>query len=100
MRSHVTHVFSKRSVIGMLAASAALAAALPAIAQAPWKPSRNVELVVGSGLGGPLDVTARTLERIFRDRRIIEVPAMVINKPGAGGVLGFNHLNQHQGDGH
>ncbi len=100
MKLRARHASRSYSVTALVSALTVLALAVPAAAQAPWKPSRNVELVVGAGAGGPLDIAARTIERIFRDRKIVEMPAIVVNKPGAGGVLGFNHLNQHPGDGH
>lgn len=65
-----------------------------------WTPQRNVELVVGAGAGGPLDVSARTIQRIWRERKIVETSTTVVNRPGAGGALGFNYLNEQAGDAH
>jgi putative tricarboxylic transport membrane protein len=75
-------------------------AATCAAQPAGWAPQRTVELVVGSGAGGPLDVTARTVQKIWRERKIVEANTAVLNKPGGGGVLGFKYLNDHPGDGH
>jgi putative tricarboxylic transport membrane protein len=36
----------------------------------------------------------------MRERRQIEVPISVVNKPGGGGSLAVAYLNQHPGDGH
>jgi len=74
---------------------------LPCGAQpAGWTPQRNVELVVGAGAGGPLDVSARTIQRIWRERKIVEASTTVVNRPGAGGTLGFNYVNEQAGDAH
>ena len=75
-------------------------AALPCVAQPAWKPAKNLEIVVGVGPGGGIDRTARTLQRVMQDRRLIEVNSTVVNKPGAGGLLAQAYLNQHAGDAH
>ena len=67
---------------------------------ADWKPERNVEIIVGTGVGGGQDKSARTLQRILQDRRLVAVPLTVVNKPGGGGAVGWNYLNQHAGDAH
>lgn len=79
----------------------ALGASLNCAAQpANWAPQRNVDLVVGAGTGGPLDITARTVQRIWREHKIVDANTTVINRPGGGGLLGFKYLNDHAGDGH
>ncbi len=84
-----------------LAAASLLGAAAPCVAQtAGWAPQRTVELVVGAGAGGPLDVTARTVQRIWRDHKIVDANTSVINRPGGGGLLGFKYLGDRAGDGH
>lgn len=91
-------------LVKRLAAPAALLAlgfSLHCGAQTPgWTPQRNVELVVGAGAGGPLDITARTMQRIWRERKLVEASTSVVNRPGAGGALGFNYLNEQAGDAH
>jgi putative tricarboxylic transport membrane protein len=65
-----------------------------------WKPSRNVEIVVGVTPGGGIDRTARILQKIMQDRRFVETPVSVVNKPGGGMSIGMLYLNQHAGDAH
>ena len=65
-----------------------------------WKPSRNVEIIVGSAAGGGADVTGRLMQRLFRDKSLIEVPASVVNKTGGGSALSYVYLNQHPADAH
>jgi putative tricarboxylic transport membrane protein len=77
-----------------------LAAAGAAAAQVPWKPAKNVEIIVGVGPGGGVDRTARTLQKILQDRRWLDVSSAVVNKPGGGGILAQAYLNQHAGDAH
>jgi len=65
-----------------------------------WKPERNVEIVVGVGPGGGIDRTARTLQRILQEQRLLPVTAAVVNRPGGGGTIAQAYLNQHAGDAH
>ena len=85
-------------------AQLAFACAVPLLvaghAGAQWKPEKNVEIIVGTGPGGGQDKTARTLNRLLVDKRLIEAPVTVVNKPGGGGALGWAYLNQHAGDAH
>ena len=70
----------------------------PAEAQ-EWKPSKTVELVVGSSPGGSPDVMARLVQRIFQNGGLVP-SSTVVNKPGAANTIGWAYLNQHAGDGH
>lgn len=83
--------------VGAAAAWAVLAA--PAHAQSAWKPERNVEIVVSAGPGGNQDLTARTIQSIWQERKIVS-PATVVNKPGGGGAIAYTYVDQHAGDPH
>jgi putative tricarboxylic transport membrane protein len=91
-----------RSVNILLRGVAYLAALLlwagPAAAQ-EWKPSKPVELVVGSAPGGSPDVMARLVQTIFQASALVP-SSTVINKPGAANTIGWAYLNQHAGDAH
>jgi putative tricarboxylic transport membrane protein len=79
----------------------ALALAPVSSAQTPaWKPTRNVEIVVGVGPGGGIDRTARFIQKLVQDQRLVEVTTTVVNKPGGGGIIAQTHLNQRPGDAH
>jgi len=67
---------------------------------APWKPARNVEIVVGVGPGGGIDRTARFIQKILQDQRLVEVTATVVNKPGGASTIAQAYLNQRAGDAH
>lgn len=81
-------------VMGVMCALASSAYA------ADWKPERSVEIIVGTGPGGGQDKSARTVQRILQERKWVAAPLTVVNKPGGGGAVGWNYLNQHAGDGH
>lgn len=76
------------------------AAATAAQAQQGWTPSRPVAFIAGSAAGGSLDLTARTLQRIWEQSQAVKPPVIVINKPGAGNSVAWNYLNERGGDGH
>ena len=67
---------------------------------AAWKPARPVELVVGVSPGGGIDRMARTVQRLMHERRLVEVPMTVVNKPGGGSTIAQAYLQQHAGDAH
>lgn len=69
-------------------------------AAAQWKPDKPIEIIVGTGVGGGQDKSARTVQRILQERRLVDVPVAVVNKPGGGGAIGWTYLNQHAGAGH
>ena len=77
-------------------AAAALSAA--AAAQA-WTPTEVVEIIVGAGPGGGNDNTARTMQKLFQEARLVHVPINVTNRAGAGGALALLYLNQQSGRG-
>jgi putative tricarboxylic transport membrane protein len=83
----------------LIALLALLLAASLAHAQA-WKPSKNVEIVVGVSPGGGIDRMARLMQKVLQERRLIEVPANVVNKPGGGSTIAHAYLQQHAGDAH
>ncbi len=65
-----------------------------------WTPQRNVEIVVISAPGGSNDRTARQIEKVISDNRLIGTTLTVVHKPGGGGNIAFNYVNQHPGDPH
>lgn len=77
-----------------------LAASCAALAQSAWKPERPVELISGSAAGNSIDIMLRTIARITQEKRYVEVPVNVMNRPGGGNTIAWNYLNQRAGDGH
>jgi putative tricarboxylic transport membrane protein len=77
------------ALLGVACASATYAA--------EWKPERNVEVIVGVPPGGPLDTTARMIEKYLQGRNL---SATVMNRAGGGHVIAMTYLNSRAGDGH
>jgi len=78
----------------------ALCSALASVHAAEWKPTRNVELVVGAQAGGANDRMGRLLQRVLAESGIIPVSMTVMNKPGQGQSLGVAYVNSHPSDPH
>lgn len=74
--------------------------AATAHAQPAWKPEKAVELIALNAPGGGGDRILRIMSSIMQERRQLDVPANVVNKPGGGGAVAYAYLNQHPGDGH
>jgi putative tricarboxylic transport membrane protein len=64
-----------------------------------WKPDKPIEIIVGTGVGGGQDKSARTVQKILQEQKLVDVPVSVVNKPGGGGAVGWTYLNQHAGQG-
>lgn len=65
-----------------------------------WRPERTVEIVLPSAAGSSLDSATRMMQRILTENRIVDVPVVVVNKPGGGGSISTAYLDQHAGDPH
>lgn len=84
---------------GLLATALGSAAFQSAAAEPAWKPERTVELVVSAGPGGNQDATARIMQKIWQERRLV-TGATVMNKPGGGGSIAYHYVQQRAGDPH
>jgi len=87
----------KRMLCAAALSAATLAAALPAMAQAPY-PNRPVKLVVGYPPGGPVDITARELAKVLSQSLGAQV--VVDNRPGATGIVGNEVVAKSPPDGY
>jgi len=78
----------------------ASALATPAIARAQggWRPDRQITMIVAFAAGGGTDVAARTIARFMEQD--LGQPVVVLNRPGAGGEIGFTELERARPDGY
>jgi putative tricarboxylic transport membrane protein len=83
-----------------LLGAALLAASAACWAQGGWSPQRNVEIVVGSAPGGSNDRTARQVERILTENKLVNVTLTVVNRSGGGGNIAYTYVHQRAGDAH
>jgi tripartite-type tricarboxylate transporter receptor subunit TctC len=71
---------------------AASATVLAATAQAQFYKGRTITMVINYGAGGNTDIEGRIFARHL-PRHIPGEPAIIVtNRPGAGGLIGLNHL--------
>ncbi len=87
-------MITRRRMAGLLA----VPLAAPALAQAAWTPDRTVTMVVAFAAGGGTDLAARTIARFME--RDLGVSVVVLNRPGAGGEIGFTELARARPDGY
>ena len=67
---------------------------------ADWRPQKNVEVVSASAAGGAADGTARLVQRLLHEKKLIPVSSIVVNKPGGQQTVAMSYLAQQAGDGH
>jgi tripartite-type tricarboxylate transporter receptor subunit TctC len=80
-----------------LAGLALVPLAAPALGQGGWAPDRPVTLIVAFAAGGGTDLAARTIARFME--KDLGVSVVVLNRPGAGGEIGFAELARARPDG-
>ena len=65
-----------------------------------WQPNRNIELIVGTSPGSGGDTTARFIQKVLVEKKLVEAPVTVVNKPGGQGTIALTYLVQHTGNAH
>ncbi len=83
----------------------ALAAAICCMASATWgqdawKPTHPVTLIAPNAPAGNSDRLAREMQRLLQAHKIVDVPILVVNRPGGAGTIALNQLLANPGDGH
>jgi len=90
----------RRHLIGasLLLGTALVAAHAPALAQAEWKPTKPIRIVVPYPPGGSSDIIARSITQPLS--AALGQPVIVENKPGANGNLGADFVAKSAPDGY
>ena len=96
MRSPLPPGFTRRSVLGSVAALSATALS-PSWAQAPY-PSKPIKLLVGYAPGGSVDMAARVVADILQAQ--LGATVVIENASGAAGTLAAQRLVQAPADGY
>ncbi len=86
-----------KSSLAALAFAASSVALLAAPSQAAF-PEKPVEMIVPYGAGGSTDVLARLIAKY--GEKYLGQPMVVVNRPGAGGQIGFSAIAAAKPDGY
>jgi tripartite-type tricarboxylate transporter receptor subunit TctC len=73
-------------------------AAVPA--QAEWKPTRTVELIVPAGIGGGAGQMSQLIQGIVQKHKLMPASMVVISKKGGSGAEGFLYVKSKKDDPH
>ena len=93
-------MLGRRTLLGTMA----LAAAAPGRAHAQgaqaqgWQPQKPLQIIVGFAPGGGSDIVARGIQQAAQE--LMPQPILVVNRPGAAGVLAAQQVAQAAPDGH
>ncbi len=79
-----------RKLITALTLSVMAMVASIGLAKAGDYPDRPVSVMVSYGAGGATDFQARIVTMMAGDEKLLGQPIVIINKPGAGGRVGWN----------
>ena len=91
---------NKRGTLRALAALLAGAALFSGGAQAAGYPEHPINLIVSYGPGGGTDLVARMMAPYLQKYLGGDARIVVLNRPGAGGAIGFSELARAQPDGY
>ena len=84
----------KRSMILAIAGAAMVLAGFVGTAQAQFYQGKRLNVLVNYGAGGSTDVLARLFSKHL-EKHIPGNPEVIVsNMPGAGGIVGTNHLGE------
>ena len=89
-----------KPLLGLMALALSWDGSLPAAnaADAAWKPSRPIKLIVAYPPGGPVDQMARAFSNEMANE--LGQPVIVDNRGGASGSLGANFVRRAEPDGY
>ena len=74
--------------------------ALGGSAQAQWKPTKTVDVIVHTSPGGGNDLLARAVAQMMEKEKLLPVRMQVLNKPGGNGAVAAAALAEKKGDPH
>jgi len=89
-----------RALLQCFAAALIAAAGASTYAADTWKPSKPVTFIVANAAGGTGDRTVREIQRVVLAHRLLDVPIVVVNRPGGNGTIAMNQLAASRSDAH
>src|SRR5215212_6594444 len=89
-----------KALLHCLAAALIAAPAASTNAAESWKPTKPITVIVANAAGGTGDRTVREIQRVVQGHRLMDVPIVIVNRPGGNGTIAMNQLAASRGDGH
>jgi tripartite-type tricarboxylate transporter receptor subunit TctC len=87
-----------RTIIGLSTAVLGVVSALAVPASAQTFPDRPIKVIVGFPAGSSIDVNIRTFAPALE--KVLKVPVVVENRPGAGGAVAWTNVAKSKPDGY
>jgi len=69
-------------------------------AEAAWKPTRTIEIIVPASIGGGAGQMAQLIQGIIQKHKLMSTSIVVISKKGGSGAEGFLYVKNAKGDPH
>ena len=82
------------------AVTVAALATFSGFAQAQWKPTKTVDVIVHTGPGGGSDLLARAVAQMLEKEKLLPVRMQVVNKTGGNGAVAAAAIAEKKGDPH
>ncbi|MDB5886783.1 MAG: putative tricarboxylic transport rane protein [Polaromonas sp.] len=82
------------------AVTVAALATFSGFAQAQWKPTKTVDVIVHTGPGGGNDLLARAVAQMLAKENLLPVRMQVLNKTGGNGAVAAAAIAERKGDPH
>ena len=95
---NVLQKIRKYAVPATVAATMAMGASAPAMAD--WSPKKPIELIIMAGAGGGADQIARLLQGLIEKKKLSPRPVIPINKAGGSGAEALRYIQDKAGDDH
>jgi putative tricarboxylic transport membrane protein len=82
------------------ALSVASLAGFGGLAQAQWKPTKTLEVIIHTAPGGGNDLLARAVAQMMEKEKLLPVRMQVVNKPGGNGAVAAAAIAEKKGESH
>jgi putative tricarboxylic transport membrane protein len=89
-----------KAALSCFGAALIAAAGASTYAAETWKPSKPVTFIVANAAGGTGDRTVREIQRVVQAHRLLDVPIVIVNRPGGNGTIAMNQVVASRGDAH
>jgi putative tricarboxylic transport membrane protein len=70
------------------------------LAQAQWKPTKTLEVIIHTAPGGGNDLLARAVAQMMEKEKLLPVRMQVVNKPGGNGAVAAAAIAEKKGESH